>query len=198
MSDDEKKAWQEQQAALDVAQSAQRDKDEKARARKARKAKRRLERLKRELSKSGDLTDWEDEFTSSVTQRLTQYDSAFSDLEKGGRGDALSYGQKAIVSQLTKKAKKANETPNLESDPESGPESDSYDPDAPQKTTFKPRSSFKSKKSKFTPRVRQLDGSFDDEPAPLPAKLKPLRSAPKEPAPPPVGKPFLRIVKNDN
>lgn len=175
MSDDEKKAWQEQQAALDAQALKQREKDEKARARKARKAKHKVERLKRELSKSGDLTDWEDEFAGSISERLTEYDSAFRDPEKGRSDEALSYAQKAIVSQLSKKAKKAKS-----GEVELG--------------GFKPRSSFKSKKPKWTPCVRQLDEEFEAEAPPKPQAPNPHSDSPTRP---PVGKPFLRIVKDD-
>ncbi len=192
MSDEDKKAWQAEQEALDEQASAQRAKDEKARARKARKAIRRAERLKRELSKSGDLTDWEEEFTSSISERLSEYDSAFRDPEKGARGDALSYGQKAIMSQLSKKAKQAKR----DGIQKNNSENDGSDLE-PSKPAYKKRSSFKSKKPKFTPRIRQLDEDFCDEPPQLGPKEK-IESQSERPPRPPIGKPFLRIVKNDD
>jgi len=51
------------------------------------------------------LSDWEDEFSESVTERLDKYGSAFADLQKGRPGDALSFAQKRVVAALNKKAK---------------------------------------------------------------------------------------------
>lgn len=190
MSDDyDKKKWQAEQEANDAAREKQREKDERARARKARNAKRKIERLKQKLAESGDLTEWEEEFSTGVTERLTKFDSAFVDREKGRSDDALSYAQKRIVSQLSKKAKGEKD----------------------EKSGFKRGSSFKSKKPKFTPRVRQLDDDFEDDALP-PKTDAPKRHAAKRHAakgdqselvhdrpntPPPKGKPFLRIVKSD-
>ena len=173
MSDDyDKQQWQAEQAARDAAMEKQRDKDMRARARKARNAKRKLARLKDKLSERGDLTDWEEEFSDGVTERLTKFDSAFADREKGRSDDALSYAQKRIVSQLSKKLKGEKEAKG-----------------------FKRGSSFKSKKPKFTPRVRQLDDEFDAESAP-PSPQPPSEA--QDITPPPKGKPFLRIVKNED
>lgn len=183
MSDEDTKAWQAEQEVLDAQADAQRAKDVKARARKARKAVRRAERLKRELSKSGDLTEWEEEFTSSISQRLDTYDSAFRDPEKGRRGDALSYGQKAIMSQLSKKAKKVKKAKGSALE-------NSDDNIDRSKRDHRKRSSFKSKKPKFTPRVRQLDEDFSDEQSQALPMDEPRQSRP------PIGKPFLRIVKD--
>ena len=109
MSQDfDKKEWQEKQAAQDAALEKQRAKDDKAKARSARNAQRKLERLRTKLKESGELTEWEDEFSESVTERLEKYGSAFADPEKGRRSDALSFAQKKIVSALNKKAKGAN------------------------------------------------------------------------------------------
>ena len=67
-----------------------------------------------------------------------------------------------------------------------------------ERTKPKRYSSFRNKKNKngWTPRVRQLDEDFDDAPAPE-AAPEPNRpeSEDSEPPRPPVGKPFLRIVK---
>lgn len=153
----DKAAWQAEQARLDLEAERARAKEGKAKARKARAAKRKLERIARDLEKSGDITDWESEFASSLSERLDKYDSAFRDPEKGGRGEALSYGQKAIVSQLKKKAKGGGMK----------------------------RSGFSHKQRKFTPRVRDLDAIEPDE-------------APMRPPRPAGGKPFLRIVKDDD
>jgi len=153
----------------------QREKDRRAKARKARAAKRKLERLSKDLSEADDLTDWEEEFAESLSERLEKYESGFSDPEKGGRNEALSYGQKKIVSQLRKKDKDNKSGKGLR------------------------RTGFKSKSSKFKPRVRQLDEEFDAAPE-QPAGSTPIsqQAMPKAAPPrPPVGKPFLRIVKSD-
>ena len=59
-----------------------------------------------------------------------------------------------------------------------------------------PRSSLKSKRPKFTPRVRQLDEDFEgeDDGATAHHRSEPYIPEP-EPTRPPIGKPFLRIVK---
>lgn len=161
-------------AGRDLEREKQREKDRRAKARKARAAKRKLERLSKSLEDVEDLTDWESEFAESLSERLDKYDSGFVDPEKGGRNEALSYGQKKIVSQLRKKDKDNKSGKGLR------------------------RSGFKSKGPKFTSRVRQIDDDFDDAP-PLPSISE--KATPKFPPPnrlpPPKGKPFLRIVKND-
>lgn len=101
----EKQQWQAQQEVYDAELEKQRDKDRKAKQRRARNAKRKLERLKHKLSETGELTDWEEEFSDSVTERLEKYGSAFQDPEKGRRSEALSFAQKKVLSSLNKKAK---------------------------------------------------------------------------------------------
>ncbi|WP_017931581.1 hypothetical protein [Robiginitomaculum antarcticum] len=156
----------------DDARDKQRDKERRAKARKARAAKRKLERLSKSLEEVDDLTDWEAEFSESLSERLEKFDSGFVDPEKGGRNEALSYAQKKIFSQLRKKDKDHNSGKGLR------------------------RSSFKSKGPKFSPRVRQLDDDFEDAPVSERARAKaPPVAMPS--APPPKGKPFLRIVKPD-
>lgn len=155
----------------------QREKDEKSRERKARNARRKLERLARDLAKKDDLTDWETEFAEGVSERLDKFGSAFADPEKGGRGEALSYAQKKVVSSLKRKAKDNRKSGSAEAEEKPG--------------GFKPRSSFKSKKPKFTPRVRQLDEDFEDAVEPAKPEI------PEAPERPPKGKPFLRIVRDE-
>ena len=134
-----------------------------------------MERLARDLAKKDDLTDWETEFAQGVSERLDKFGSAFADPEKGGRGEALSYAQKKVVSSLKKKAAgKSGEDDNDKGYPK--------------------RSSFKSKKPKFTPRVRQIGEDFDDKPEPSPSK-QPSRA--QSEGPPLKGKPFLRIVRDE-
>lgn len=153
--DSDKAAWQAEQARLDLEAERERVKSAKSKARKAKAAKRKVERLARELEKSGDITEWETEFTQSLSERLDKYDSAFRDPEKGGRGEALSYGQKAIVSQLKKKSKGGL-----------------------KRSGFKPKA-----KQKFTPRVRQLDEDYNkdaplEDPQPPPAQEPPVKGKP--------------------
>ena len=172
MSDDfDKREWQEQQAARDAALEKQREKDEKAKIRSARNAQRKLERLRRTLKEKGELTEWEEEFSDSVTERLDKFGSAFADPEKGRRSDALSFAQKKIVSALNKKAK--------------GEKSGS---------SFKNKGGFKSKgKAKFTPRVRNIEDDMYEEKEkddPFIPEYTPEKQTPK--------KPFLRIVGSDD
>ncbi|MGJ8564494.1 MAG: hypothetical protein ACSHXY_13190 [Alphaproteobacteria bacterium] len=168
MSDDfDKREWQERQAEQDAAYEKQRAKDEKTKARSARNAKRKIERLRAKLKEAGELSEWEDEFSESVTERLDKFGSAFADPEKGRSGDALSFAQKKVVSALNKKAK--------------GEKSAS---------SFKKNSDFKSKsKNSFTPRVRQIEDDMPEEDK-IPETHRPdyIPDKPK--------RPFLRIVSN--
>ena len=146
------------QVARDALMEREREKHRKARERSARNAQRKLERLRRQLGEAGELSDWEDEFSESVTERLDKYGSAFADLQKGRPGDALSFAQKRVVAALNKKAKdkrKAARAQKIGADEEI---------DKPKWEKAKKRSSFKSKrKPSFTPRVRQLDEDFDED-----------------------------------
>ena len=173
-ADYDKQQWQAEGAARDAALEKQRAKEQKARERSARNAKRKLERLSRKLLETDDLTDWEAEFSESVSGRLDKYGSAFQDREKGRPGDALSFAQKRVVASLNKKAKDNRKAAKEE-----------IGEDKPK--TSKPRSSFKPKgKNNFTPRVRHLEEDMPpetDEAVFIPE----YRPAPK--------KPFLRIVK---
>lgn len=183
MSDYDKQQWQAEQAARDAALDKQREKEQKTRERSARNAQRKLERLHRTLKEQGEISEFEDEFAESVSERLDKFGSAFQDREKGRPGDALSFAQKRVMSAMNRKVKDLKKKP-----PSDGPE----DLDRPRFEHSKPRSSFKSKKPKFTPRVRQLDEGFDDD-------VETETATPPEPEPsrPPVGKPFLRIVSNN-
>lgn len=84
------------------------EKRQKARQRKKRKA---LARLRKTLDKSKQLstedefTDWENEFATSLEQRLETFDSAFIDPDKGRPDEALSYRQAAKLKQIEDKAK---------------------------------------------------------------------------------------------
>lgn len=171
MSDDfDKREWQEQKAARDAAWEKHRARDEKAKARAARNAQRKIERLRNKLKETGELTEWEDEFSDSVTERLEKFGSAFADPEKGRSSDALSFAQKKVVSALNKKAK--GTSPH---------------------SSFKNKGGFKSKSKKgFTPRVRQIE---DDMPE---ANQKSEAFIPEYTPTPRQKRPFLRIVKDDD
>lgn len=194
MSDYDKQQWQAEQAARDAALDKQREKEGKARERSARNAQRKLDRLRRTLSEKGELNAFEKDFTESVSERLEEFGSAFNDREKGRPGDALSFAQKRVVASMNKKVKDLKKT-------RLGDEgSDALE--RPRYEASKPRSSFKSKKPKFQPRVRQLDEDFGDTPegdAPKAgAWSDPAAQAEPEPSRPPVGKPFLRIVSRND
>ena len=167
-SDYDKAQWQAEQAERDRLAEREREKFEKVRARSARNAQRKLERLRRKLSDTGDLTDWEDEFSESVGERLEKFGSAFQDREKGRPGDALSFAQKRVVAALNKKAKG----------------------DKGEKKPAKKRGGFKSK-SNFTPRVRNIeDDMVDDNPKDDPVFVP--RYTPDNDR---AKRPFLKIVK---
>ena len=173
MSDYDKQQWQAEQAARDAAIKSQREKWAKARIRAAKNAQRKIDRLSRKLAEKGELTDWEEEFTESVTERLDKFGSAFHDPEKGRPADALSFAQKKVVSALNKKARDAK-----------------TDPDGGAGKAYKTRKPLKARKgfSKkgFTPRVRQIEDDLIDESAE--AFIPEI--APTDDRPP-----FLRIVK---
>jgi hypothetical protein len=52
-----------------------------------------------------ELTDWEDEFMSSIEERLGEFGSAFADPRLGENGEALSRLQLAKLKEIEKKAK---------------------------------------------------------------------------------------------
>lgn len=180
MSDDfDRREWQARQEAQDAALEKQRVKDEKAKARAARNAQRKLERLRKTLMDKGELTEWEDEFSESVSERLDKFGSAFADPEKGRRSDALSFAQKKVVSALNKKAKGEM-----------------------KKSGFKSKGGFKSKSKGFTPRVRHIEEDMPPEPEiseTKPAEPYIPEYTPERPNTPKTPKrPFLRIVKNED
>lgn len=84
------------------------DKVKKARERAARRERRKLERLRLELEQTGELSDWEAEFSESVAERLDEYGAAFHDPEKGKMSEALSYAQKKIMADMRKKLRQNN------------------------------------------------------------------------------------------
>jgi len=176
VSDYDKQEWQAEQVARDAQLDAQREKWAKAKARAARNAQRKLNRLKNKLSESGDLTDWEEEFAGSVTERLDKFGSAFQDPQKGRPADALSFAQKRVVAALNKKAK--------------GQKLTNASPEAENRKEQR-KSSFKAKKNGFkrknyVPRVRQIE---DDLPEPQAEPFIPEYSDEQN------KKSFLRVVR---
>ncbi len=170
VSDYDKKQWQAEQEARDAALEVQREKWAKARQRAARNAQRKIERLSKKLADEGKLTDWEEEFAGSVTERLDKFGSAFQDPQKGRPADALSFSQKKVVAALKKKSKTK----------ENGDKSKSK-----ARSSFKPKSGFKNKN--FKPRVRQLEDDLDEsliDSEPYIPEISPGAS-----------KPFLRLIK---
>ena len=223
MSDYDKQQWQAEQAVRDAAWDKQREREAKSRERSASNAKRKIARLKDKLKEMGKLTEWEEEFSESVTERLDEFGSAFADLQKGRPGDALSFAQKRVVASLNKKVKDARKAAKAKA---MAGETD--DEEEPSKPEYKSRSSFKSKKPKFTPRVRNIEDDFEEEPethmpvprqpfvprfatdadntpipkvVPVPKVVPMPKAAPVHAKPiaenrPPVGRPFLRVVKS--
>jgi len=173
VSNYDKQQWQAEQAARDAHLSKQREKWAKAKERSARNAQRKLKRLSSKLSEEGKLTDWEEEFTGSVTERLDKFGSAFQDPEKGRPSDALSFAQKKVMSALNKKVKDGKKTSGA---------------NAKARKPLKAKSGFKNKN--YTPRVRQLDEDFEPD-------IEPVDNEPFIPeiSPSDTKPPFLRVVK---
>ncbi len=64
-----------------------------------------LKRAKRAAEKAGiKLSEWEDEFIGSVSERIDKYGRAFADPEKGSPGQALSGNQAIKLKEITRKA----------------------------------------------------------------------------------------------
>lgn len=135
---------------------------------KTRKALRRLERTRRKIAeKKGEdtLSDWEDEFITSVGDRLETYGSAFNNPDKGKLDEALSGLQAVKLREIEKKAYgKARKPMN-------------------RGKGFK-HSSFKSKSRSSSPRVRDINDDIGDHTA----------AEPPSP-PRPSGPPRLRVIK---
>jgi len=221
MSDFDRQNWQAEQEARDQAETAYRDKMSKARERSAANAKRKIARLHAKLTELGHISEFEDEFGESVLERLDKFGSAFHDLEKGRAGDALSMAQKQVVARMNRKVKelkakqKAGE--GKEPDPDYVRTADRWKNRSPKKGGFKSKS-----KSKFTPRVRNIEDELSEEPDiaprpvnPAPPVLATVTEAPKvasrpapyipeyvpERTPSPASlkpkRPFLRIVPKE-
>jgi len=170
VDDYDKQQWQAEQLARDAALNKQLDKWAKTKERAARNAQRKIGRLAQKLSETGKLTDWEEEFTESVGERLDKFGSAFHDPEKGRPADALSFAQKKVVAALKKKAKDEKKTANNKI--------------SAQQKKLKPKKGFGRKN--YQPRVRDIYEdieTLDSEPY-----IPEVSSADSKP-------PFLRIVK---
>jgi len=112
---------------------------------KTRKALRRLAKTRRKVAetKSEDaLSEWEDEFISSVADRLETYGSAFNDPDKGKLDEALSGLQTAKLREIEKKADGKGRKPMSRG------------------KGFK-QSSFKSKSKSPGPRVRDINEDIE-------------------------------------
>lgn len=180
MTDYDKRQWQDEQAARDAALEIQKVKWAKAKERAARNAQRKIDRLARKLSAEGMLTDWEEEFTGSVAERLDKFGSAFQDPEKGRPADALSFAQKKVVAALNKKAKDAKKDINKDSG-----KIDKVSRETKPRKSMSAKKGFK-KKAGFQPRVRDIHEDLDViDSEPFIPEISKTDSNP----------PFLRIVK---
>lgn len=80
--------------------------DRKAQAKRA--ALNALRKAKRAADRAGvKLSDWEDEFITSVSDRVKTYGRAFGDPEKGDRNAPLSVMQAVKLKEIATKAKRA-------------------------------------------------------------------------------------------
>lgn len=144
---------------------------------KTKRALRRLARAKAKAEAAGEdakLSEWEDEFVSSVEDRLNTFGSAFNDPEKGQLDEALSGKQSLKLREIEKKASGKTRKPmsrgsGLKPKPGGG---------------FK-KSSFKPKTGRLSPRVRDINDDMPENEAP----------ASETEAPRPAHPPRLRVVK---
>jgi hypothetical protein len=84
--------------------------DQKAAAKRA--ALNALRRASRAADRAGvKLSEWEDEFLGSVTERVKTYGRAFADPEKGAPGQPLSMMQTVKLKEIVRKAKGEDQTP---------------------------------------------------------------------------------------
>jgi hypothetical protein len=131
------------------------------------KALRKLKRTAKAAEAAGLIADWEEEFFSSVEERLETFGSAFHDPEKGLREEALSVRQQQVLARLRSEARKASRVRSP-----SSPELEGLEP-AGLKPSRKSTSvggkapalgmQTKVKAKRFTPRIRQVDDHFPDE-----------------------------------
>ncbi len=75
---------------------------------KTKRALRKLRKAVEEAEARGEtvkFSDWEEEFTVSLEERLTKFGSAFRDRAKGDPAEPLSYRQKAKLGEIARKAR---------------------------------------------------------------------------------------------
>ncbi|WP_199200524.1 hypothetical protein [Alkalicaulis satelles] len=114
------------------------------------------------------LTDWEDEFMSSVEARLTRFGSAFADPAKGAPGEALSHLQLVKLKEIEAKAR---------GKPRKG---------------FNRRSSFRPKAPASRARARDI---HEDMPEAAPAPEATVRDEAPGLSPARAARPALRIIR---
>ena len=142
MSDADRRAWAAEQEARDAVLAKQREREKRSRERSARNAQRKLARLRRTLEEAGEITEFEEEFTGSIAERLDKYGSAFSDPSLGRPGDALSTAQKRVVAGMNKKVKEARRAAKRASMEGEDSEPEPAEPETPPRPRpggFKPR-----------------------------------------------------------
>lgn len=121
--------------------------------RKTAKALRKLKRVAERAEGEGGpgLSTWEKEFVSGVTGRLEKYGSAFRDPAKGRLEDALSQRQSQVARVIDKKSRKAKAVA-------ADPNGEDKKPEPPR-----PRSTFKRKPPKYTPRGRDINDDIAED-----------------------------------
>lgn len=95
--------------------------------------------------KKVDLTPWEDEFLTSIDERLEKYGRAFADPDKGAMNAPLSLLQGLKIKQIKNKGKTLEKKPLRAQITSKKP------------IDFKKRSPLKTKPKIFTPRIKSLD-----------------------------------------
>lgn len=123
------------------------------------KALRKLKRAAKEAEEAGLVDDWEEEFFSSVEERLEEYGSAFHDPEKGARDAALSVRQTQVLARLRAEARKKKRSADRE-DGKEGAEAEPRACSSIGSGKAKSRSGWghKGKAARgWAPRVRQIE-----------------------------------------
>lgn len=145
--------------------------------RKTAKALRKLRQAAERAGAEGspDLTTWEKDFVDGVTGRLEKYGSAFRDPGKGRLEEALSQRQAQVARVIDKKTRKSK-TAAPGADGKAADKSGLQRSEIKRKTPM--RSSSKSSKSGWKPRVRDIN----DDPAPAPGDRKDAAAARKRPS----------------
>jgi hypothetical protein len=135
------------------------------------KALRKLKRAAKAAEEAGLVNDWEEEFLTSVEERLETFGSAFADPEKGPREEALSIRQQQVLARMRAEARKAKRQARK------GDGEDDGDIRTPRHSSFKQKGFNKRK----PPRVRQIDEDFEAAEEAAPAAHQPIeRELPPE------------------